>query len=159
MADLGGWDSDQTETEELPARRYETLDEFVGDFLVSALWIDLTGQARIWCPELGRHSGAILRLDALHRAFEALRQDPGTGMSTWILHHADPHMAALTSPQGVFKCCNIDRGHDANRERSIPIVPRPRVSSRPKTDVQTVLGHAGHGLPGAPISLQNIRRS
>lgn len=125
MADLGGWDDDQTETEDPPARRYETLDEFVGDFLVSALWIDLAGQTRIWCPEWWRHSGAILRLDALHRAFEALRQDPGTGMSTWILHHADPHMAALTSPQGVFKGCSFEKGHDGDRERSIKVVPPP----------------------------------
>lgn len=125
MADLGSWDGDQPETEELPARRYETLDAFVSDFLVSALWIDLTGQTRIWCPEWWRHSGAILRLDALHRAFEGLRQDPATGMSTWILHHADPHMAALTSPQGIFKGCSIDRGHDPEREREIPIALPP----------------------------------
>ena len=125
MADLGGWDGDQAQTEELPARRYETLDEFVGDFLVSALWIDLTGQSRIWCPEWWRHPGAIMRLDALHRSFEALRQDPGTGMSTWILHHADPHMVALTNPQGVFKGCSVEGGHDANRERDITIIPPP----------------------------------
>ena len=122
MADLGGWDSDDTAgAEEPPPRRYETLD----DFVVSALWIDLTGQSRIWCPEWWRHSGAIVRLDALHRSFEALRQDPGAGMSTWILHHADPHIAALTNPQGVFKGCNIDRGHDAERERFIPVTSAP----------------------------------
>ena len=52
MADLGGWDGDEiAEAEEPPPRRYETLDEFVADFLVSALWADLTGQFRISCPE------------------------------------------------------------------------------------------------------------
>lgn len=66
-----------------------------------------------------------MRLDALHRAFEALLQDPGTGMSTWILHHADPHMVALTSPRGVFKGCSVEVGHDANRERDIATVPAP----------------------------------
>lgn len=126
MADLGGWDGDDTaDSEDPPPRRYETLDEFVGEFLVSALWVDLTGQFRIWCPEWWRHPGAIMRLDALHRAFEALRQDPGTGMSTWVLHHADPHMVALTSPQGVFKGCSVESGHDANRERDIVVVPPP----------------------------------
>lgn len=124
MADLGGWD-DASETEETPPRRYETLTEFVGDFLVEALWIDLTGQARIWCPEWWRHPGAIIRLDALHRSFEALRQDAGTGMSAWVLHHADPHMLALTNPAGVFKGCSTDRGHDADRERIITIVSPP----------------------------------
>lgn len=125
MADLGSWDGDQTETKAPPERRYATLDEFVGDFVVSALWIDITGQSRIWCPEWWRHAGTVVRLGALHRSFEALRQDPGTGMSTWILHHADPHMAALTSPQRVFKGCNIDRGHDAERERLIPVASAP----------------------------------
>lgn len=126
MADLGSWDGDsESDDEELPDRRYETLDEFVGDFLASTLWIDLTGQSRIWCPQWWRHPGAIMRLDALHRAFEELRQDPGTGMSAWILQHADPHMAALTDPQGLFKGCSIDGGHDAQRERDITIVPPP----------------------------------
>ena len=126
MADLGDWDDDDTAgAEEPPPRRYETLDEFVGDFLAETLWLDFTGQSRIWCPEWWRHPGAIMRLDALHRAFEALRQDPGTGISTWILHHADPHMLALTNPHGVFKGCSTDRGHDAARERIIPVVPPP----------------------------------
>lgn len=126
MADLGGWDDEHDSGgEELPPRRYETLAEFVGDFLVEALWIDLTGQHRIWCPEWWRHPGAIIRLDAMHRSFEALRLDPGTGMSAWILHHADPHMAALTNPQGVFKGCSVDKGHDADRDRSISILPPP----------------------------------
>ena len=124
MADLGGWD-DAPETEDPPPRRYKTLPEFVGDFVVEALWIDLTGQSRIWCPEWWRHPGATVRLDALHRSFESLRQDAGTGMSAWILHHADPHMLALTNPAGVFKGCSIDRGHDADRERTIPVVPPP----------------------------------
>ena len=46
-------------------------------------------------------------------------------MSAWILHHADPHMAALTNPQGVFKGCSVDKGHDAERDRSISILPPP----------------------------------
>lgn len=132
MSEIGGWDSEDNDEvagddagDQTPARRYETLDEFVGDFLLDALWIDVSGQSRIWCPQWWRHSGAIMRLDALHRAFEAMRLDPGTGLSAWVLQHADPHMVALTNPQGVFKGCSVDGGHDADRDRLIISEPAP----------------------------------
>lgn len=127
MTNMGEWDTEtDTTEEEVPARRYETLDQFVNEFLATALWVDLSGQDRIWCPEWWRHTGAVMRLDALHRAFESMRLDPGAGLSVWILHHADPHMTALTNPQGPLKGCSIDRGHDAERERVIPVVPPPK---------------------------------
>lgn len=126
MTDMGEWATgDDPSEEEIPARRYETLDQFVNEFLVSALWVDLSGQDRIWCPEWWRHTAAVMRLDALHRAFESMRLDPGAGLSVWILHHADPQMTVLTSPQGPLKGCSVDRGHDADRDRVIPVIPAP----------------------------------
>lgn len=59
-----------------------------------------------WCPWWSRHPEAVSRLEALWKAFEALRQDPGTGGSNWWNHHADPTMHALTAANGTFKECS-----------------------------------------------------
>lgn len=44
---------------------------------------------------------AVSRLEALWRAWEALRLDPATGMNVWWRDYAD-HMAILLSPDGRF---------------------------------------------------------
>lgn len=57
----------------------------------------LRWSARWWdSPE------ALIRLDAMWRAFESLRQDPGTGISDWLRDHFDVHMEVLTSEHGPF---------------------------------------------------------
>lgn len=45
---------------------------------------------------------AIVRLEALWRSWEYLRQDPSTGMSVWWRDHADYHLGVLLSPDGPF---------------------------------------------------------
>ena len=42
-------------------------------------------------------------MDALWRTLEALRQDPGTGMSVFWRDHADHHMNVLLDADGPFK--------------------------------------------------------
>lgn len=107
-----------------PSLRYTTLDHFVRDFLVEALWVDVASSSRIWCPQWWRHAGAIIRLEALHRSFEELRKDPGVGMSSWLRDHADYHLAILMEPNGPFKGCSI-KGHDSERERFMPAEAPP----------------------------------
>lgn len=104
---------------------YPTLTEFVSDFLVEVGWVDTNTSSRIWCSEWWRHTAAIVRLDALHRSFEALRLDPALGMSTWLRDHLDPHMAVLTDPAGPLKGCGGTRGHDADRQRVLPCAGVP----------------------------------
>lgn len=65
----------------------------------------------VWCPQWWKHTEAIVRLDALWRAWEHLRQDGATGMSVWLLDHADPHMKVLLDPRGPFKYCSVRNGH------------------------------------------------
>ncbi|MQY21919.1 DUF4913 domain-containing protein [Nocardia macrotermitis] len=65
----------------------------------------------VWCPEWWKHSEAVIRLDALWRAWENLRRDPGKGLSLWFLDHADKHMAKLLDPNGPFKYCSARHGH------------------------------------------------
>ncbi len=113
-----------TETEPA-APRYATLPEFIEEFLAEILWTDTDVTTRTWCPEWWRHAAAIVRLEALHRSFEQLRQDPGTGISTWLRDHADYHLGVLTDPNGPFKGCSASRGHDAARVRQIPVLSVP----------------------------------
>jgi hypothetical protein len=55
-----------------------------------------------WCPHWDRHPSASQRLTAPWHAYEALRRNKGTGLSTGWMHHADRHHAALTTPRGAF---------------------------------------------------------
>jgi len=51
------------------------------------------------------HVEAVVRREALWKAWEVLRLDPGTGASVWLRDHADPAMTALTKPDGTFHRC------------------------------------------------------
>jgi len=80
-----------SETGEPPALHYATVDEFVREFLVHVLWVDVSAHARIWCPEWWRHPAAIVRLEALHRSFEQLRLDPGVAARPRRRAHGRAH--------------------------------------------------------------------
>lgn len=105
--------------DEAPPPRFATLPEFVDEFLLEICWTDVDVASKTWCPEWWKHPAAIVRLEALHRSFEHLRLDPGTGMSSWLRDHADYHMPVLTDPNGIFKGCARGKGHDAERVRVI----------------------------------------
>ncbi|GGJ26140.1 DUF4913 domain-containing protein [Streptomyces brasiliensis] len=85
---------------------YPNVGEFVEDRFIYFVPRPTPRSGRVWCPEWYRHAEALARLDAVWRAWEALRWDPGLGMSNWWLHHADPHVRALTDPvTGPFARC------------------------------------------------------
>ena len=76
-----------------------------------------------WCPEWWRHAEAISRLEALWRAWENLRLDGTTGMSTWWRDHFDPHWRALTDVDtSPFADCH--NGHKDTLE-PLSVVPAP----------------------------------
>ena len=83
---------------------YSSLGEFAS-WLLEVYRRSTRGQARVWCPEWWKHPEAVARMDALWRAFEQLRQDPGTGMSVFWRDHADHHMSVLLDADGPFKGC------------------------------------------------------
>ncbi|WP_328397149.1 DUF4913 domain-containing protein [Nocardia sp. NBC_00416] len=78
----------------------------------------------VWCREWWKHTEAIVRLDAVWRAWEHLRQDGATGMSVWFLDHADKHMAVLLDPKGPFKYCSVRNGHK-DMLADLPFTPVP----------------------------------
>lgn len=87
---------------------YQSLGEFAG-WLLNVYRRSTRGQARVFCPEWWKHPEAVARMDALWRAFEQLRQDPGIGMSVFWRDHVDHHMSVLLDADGPFKGC--EDGH------------------------------------------------
>jgi hypothetical protein len=101
---------------------YGNVGEFVTDRLIYLWGPPAPESGRMWCPEWYRHAEALSRLDSVWRAWEALRWDGPLGMSNWWLHHADPHMRALTDPlTGPFTRCGD--GHRA--PEPLPVLDPP----------------------------------
>lgn len=70
------------------------------------------GSEFVWCSHWYKHPEALVRVEAMWRAWEYLRLDGALGASTWWINHADPHMSMLMAPNGPFKKCVYD-GHVA----------------------------------------------
>ncbi|MEV0293953.1 DUF4913 domain-containing protein [Nocardia sp. NPDC050710] len=104
---------------------YASVVEFVENYL-SLVYrrqvLDLNDTA--WCPEWWRHAEAVVRLDALWRAWEHYRLEPSTGLSVWFLDHADPHMYKLIDQRGPFRYCNAQNGHQ-DLLGPLPLRPPP----------------------------------
>lgn len=97
---------------------------FVSDYLAQMVRRRLNGSSATWCPRWWEHPEAGARLSALWLAWEHLRHDPALGMSTWWLHHADPHLRVLLDPDmGPFASCSPKDGHTAYPFDPLPVDP------------------------------------
>ena len=92
---------------------FDSAVEFFVELLAPSYVRDVNeGAAFAWCPEWYKHPEALIRVEAIWRAWEHLRLEPALGVSTWWLNHADPHMRVLMDKEGPFKKCAYD-GHKA----------------------------------------------
>ncbi len=86
---------------------FQNVYVFVQDFLVKVHARPVRDQLSWrWCSQWWDHPEAVSRLEALWKAFEVLRRDPGTGAATWWRDYADPTMAALSDAAGTFAKCS-----------------------------------------------------
>ncbi|WP_280392813.1 DUF4913 domain-containing protein [Nocardia wallacei] len=113
---------------EPPRRLYATVEDFVQEYVCELYRrevseIGLEGKRR-WCPEWWRHGEARARFEALHTAFEAMRQGETVEMSVFWLTHFGPTMQHLFDPEGPFKYCSVPKGHHAGLV-ALPVVPAP----------------------------------
>lgn len=92
----------------VPEPFFDTVDEWLRAFFLPTFIRPIGGDIR-WCTHWDQHAEALLRLEAMWRAWEVLRLDGGLGMSIWLLHHLDAGLAALTSRSGPFAQCTPDR--------------------------------------------------
>ena len=101
------------EEQDRPRNLYPNVYEFVAEFIAPLYANDVRDQRTDfrWCSKWFHHTEAVARLEAVWKAFEVLRQDPGTGASVWFRDHADPCMAALTNPSGPFQQCSATKHH------------------------------------------------
>ncbi len=106
-----------------PQLMYPNVDVWVTDFLANNYRRDVTepGTPHHWCTQWWKHPEALDRLDALWRAWEALRRDPTTGPATWWIHYADPTMTALLGRDGPFTRCR--RTQHAEPGSLVPPLP------------------------------------
>lgn len=121
LDDLGGWGGEEEwepkaapETEDgVPAQertlKFANPEQFVTQFL-SPLIRRRIGGSYTWCSCWWAHAEAVLRITAMWETWEHFRHEGALGMSTWMLHHADPHLAVLLSKDGgPFAACKPDR--------------------------------------------------
>lgn len=95
-----------------PPTHYPNVAAFVEEYLRYIFQRQVTDTTdAVWCPEWWEHTEAVIRLDALWRAWEHYRTNEKTGLSTWFTVHADRHMKKLLDPSGPFKYCNPRHGH------------------------------------------------
>ena len=130
---MSDWGQDEdVETEpvddddaEEPALYYRSVDEFVREYLRFVYRRRIDGRTRCWAAEWWRYDEAVIRLEALWRAWEHLRQDPALGMSVWWRDHADHHMPALMDPDGPFGDVTEGAENTCKRGEPLPYVAPP----------------------------------
>jgi len=103
---------------------YATVEAFVRDFLVLTYRRPVSATSATWCAQWWCHPEAVLRLEALWRSWEHLRQDPTTGSSVWLRDHADRHMGVLLSSDGPFKGCTPEK-HSERPLAPLPVTDAP----------------------------------
>lgn len=108
--------------EETPELYYGSVDEFVREVILPMYRRKVGSRgSRRWSAQWWRDAEATARLEALWRAWENLRLDGATGMSTWWRDHADYHMNILFDPEGPF-----GRSEDENKPGApLPYDPPP----------------------------------
>jgi len=117
-------DEQQAEHQEEPENLYTDVAAFVEGFLITVYARPVNAQKNDfrWCAHWWEHAEAVSRLEALWKAFETLRQDPGTGAAVWWRDYADPTLNALCSSEGAFKQCS-DTQHKVYAD--LPVEPAP----------------------------------
>ena len=118
-SDAGGSDPGAKERELV----YRNAVEFFADLLAPSYVREVNEGAQLsWCAEWYKHPEALIRMEAIWRAWEHLRLEPALGISTWWLNHADPHMRTLLDKEGPFKKCAYD-GHKMARPAALSALP------------------------------------
>lgn len=102
---------------------YDSLVGWLDGFFFPVFERSVSASKQPWCAEWFQHPEAVQRLNALWRAWEDLRTQPGAEWSTWWTHHLDPHLRALCDVEtGTFSQCGS--GHRTYAE-PLPHDPPP----------------------------------
>lgn len=113
-------DLQQAAAEEHPMLYTNSADWLTGYLL--PMW--RRGPEARWCRKWWLHAEAYTRIEALWRSWETLRYEGPLGITTWLLHHADPMMRELTNPTGPFRHCHPKTG-EHNEQPAWTVDPPP----------------------------------
>lgn len=142
--DAAGTPEEESAGDDAPPLYYGSVDEFFREYLRLAYRRQINGRARVWAADWWNYDEAVIRLEALWRSWEELRQDASTGMSVWWRDHADHHMAVLMDPDGPFAAADaIDEANQSRKGDPLPYTAPPEGLFR---DVR---------LPDEPVELND----
>jgi len=108
-----------------PQLHFGSVDEFVREYLRYVYRRRIDGRSRCWAGEWWKYDEAVIRLEALWRAWEHLRHDPATGMSVWWRDHADYHLPILMDPDGAFASATDGEHNTSRKGDPLPYVAPP----------------------------------
>lgn len=108
-----------------PTLYFGSVDEFFRDYLRHVYKRRIDGRTRYWAARWWEYDEAAIRLEALWRAWEHLRLDPATGMSSWWRDHADYHMRILMDPDGPFSAVEASEENTCKKGAPLPYTPPP----------------------------------
>lgn len=105
---------------------YSSLSAWVEDYL-SVIYSRRLGTRHVWCPHWWDHPEAVVRLEAMWRAWEHMRKsDAALGIAAWFTEVADPMMRELLDPDGPFKGCDPERHRPKpETDMTLPVIPPP----------------------------------
>lgn len=106
----------------VPEPVYTALEDWMTGYFLPMFRRALGGEYR-WCGQWWQHGEAISRLTALWRAWEVLRLQPGTGISTWYREHLDHQLPILMGPRGPFCQCTENAHREPREAASEPAPP------------------------------------
>lgn len=110
-----------------PTTLYGSLDEWVREHLRKSYCPRIDGKNRIWSAQWWRYPEALIRLDAIWRAWESLRLDAATGLSIWWRDHADYHLNVLMNPAtSPFPAVYEDAANTSERGEWLPYEAPPK---------------------------------
>jgi hypothetical protein len=126
-------------TPQYPSRPRPTLYD-LEDWIVNFMQRTLERRAsntKRWCAQWHKHPEVISRFWALYHAYLQI-EDEGDAiqMSIWYVDHLDRHLETITSADGPFAACSIDRHTPhrglvvaRNENAAADWGPRPRLTT------------------------------
>ncbi|WP_311342015.1 DUF4913 domain-containing protein [Corynebacterium riegelii] len=92
------------EAPEQPDTVFSSVYEFVDEFLVTMYPYTKSREREVrWTQYWWAHEEALTRITVMWHRFEQLmRDEPATGLETFLHHHSDYHMQVIMAPEGVF---------------------------------------------------------
>ena len=104
--------SNAPEPEDQPPLFYGNVDQFVREVVVTTFRRRVGPQAKHrWAADWYRNAEAVMRLDAMWRAWEHARHE-AAGMAEWLHDVADLQMTILLDPEGPFRSAQDSNGPD-----------------------------------------------